>query len=60
MLPITLSPATAYATKVNIRYPGTQAKADSLEAGADARVEDVLDVVSADVANLAITANGES
>lgn len=60
MLPIVLSPETAYATKRNIKFPGTQAKADSLESTADARIEDVLDGVGADIANLSIEANGES
>lgn len=59
MLPITLSPATAYATKDNIRYPGATSKEAAVEAAADARIETVLDVVGADVANLAVTANGE-
>jgi hypothetical protein len=54
MLPITLSPETTYATKVNILRPGTQAAADAAELVADARIEDVLDTVGADVANLTI------
>lgn len=60
MLPIVLSPETAYATKRNILYPGTQAQADAREAGADARIEDVVDAVGMDVANVSIIANGES
>lgn len=55
MLPIVLSPDTAYATKTNIQRPGTQAQADAAEVTADARTEDVLDVVGADIANYNIT-----
>lgn len=43
MLPITLSPATAYATKPNIVFAGTQTQATALEVAADARIEDALD-----------------
>lgn len=43
MLPITLSPETAYATKSNILYPGTSAQATAAESVADARLEDALD-----------------
>lgn len=53
MLPIVLSPATAYATKSNIAYPGTQAQATAAETAADARIEDVLDSFGLD--NLDIT-----
>ena len=43
MLPIVLSPETAYATKPNIVYPGTSAQATAAETLADARIEDALD-----------------
>lgn len=60
MLPITLSPETAYATKDNILYPGTTGQATAAAARADARIEDVLDKVGADISGLTIKANGES
>lgn len=42
LLPIVLSPDTAYAFKDNIRYPGSEAQAKAAAVRADARVEDVL------------------
>lgn len=42
MIPIVLSPDTTYATKANIKYPGTQAQATAAELRADARIEDNL------------------
>jgi len=53
VLPITLSPATAYATKPNIAFPGTAAQATAAETAADARIEDALDGYGLD--NLDIT-----
>jgi hypothetical protein len=55
MLPITLSPDTAYATKSNIRHPGSSADATAAASRADDRIEEVLDTVGADVANLTVT-----
>lgn len=43
MLPITLSPATAYATKRNIRHPGPAAKVTADAAASIVRIEDHLD-----------------
>jgi hypothetical protein len=54
MLPIVLSKEAAYATKTNIQFPGTSAQKTAALTAADARIEDVLDTVSADIANLAI------
>ena len=42
MTVISLSPATAYMTKPNIHYPGTQAQADAVETAAEARLNDSL------------------
>jgi hypothetical protein len=41
-VPIVLSPETAQATKVNYKFPGTQAQATANEAAAKARIEDSL------------------
>ncbi len=41
-VPIVLSPAATYATKPNIRFPGTQAQATAAEAAAQQRINDVL------------------
>lgn len=41
-IPIALSPQTAYATKDNIKFPGTQAQATAAETAADARIEDAI------------------
>lgn len=41
-VPIVLSPATAYATKPNVKFPGTQAQATALEGAAAARANDAL------------------
>jgi hypothetical protein len=41
-VPIVLSPQTAYATKPNIKYPGTQAQATAAETAADTRIEDAI------------------
>jgi hypothetical protein len=41
-VPIVLSPATAYLTKPNILFPGSDAQATAAEAAADSRIEDVL------------------
>ncbi len=40
--PIVLSPDTTYATKENIKYPGTAAQATAAETAADGRIEDAL------------------
>lgn len=41
-VPIVLSPATAYATKPNIQFPGTSDQATAAEAAAETRIEDSL------------------
>lgn len=41
-IPVVLSPETAYATKVNIAYPGTQTQATAAETKADTRIEDAI------------------
>jgi hypothetical protein len=42
LIPVVLSPQTAYATKDNIRFPGTQAQATAAEALAQTRINQVL------------------
>lgn len=42
MIPVTLSPATAYATKSNIVFAGSQAQATALEAAAQTRMNEAL------------------
>lgn len=56
-IPIVLSPQTAYATKVNIAYPGTAAQATAAETAADTRIEDSIpgEVVKIEVGAGAIT-----
>lgn len=39
-MPLVQSPALAYATKVNVKFPGTQAQATALEAAAVTRFAD--------------------
>lgn len=56
MLPIVLSPATAYATKPNIAFPGSAAQATAAETAADARIEDVLDGFGLDNLNIEVAA----
>lgn len=58
MLPIVLSPETAYATKPNIVFPGSQTLATAAETLADARIEDSLDGYGLD--NLDITVGAGS
>lgn len=41
-VPIVLSPDSAYATKTNIKFPGTEAQAKAATVAADARIQDVL------------------
>jgi hypothetical protein len=41
-VPIVLSPNLTYATKVNIKFPGTQAQATAAEAAAVTRAADSL------------------
>lgn len=41
-IPVVLDSNTAYATKVNIKYPGSEAQAKAASLAADARIEDVL------------------
>jgi len=53
-VPIVLSPETAYVTKVNIAFPGTQAQATAAEGLADTRIEDSLSEVTTTVAGGAI------
>ena len=40
--PIVLNPDAAYATKDNIKYPGTQAQATAAETAAEDRINDSL------------------
>ena len=54
MLPIVLSPETAYATKNNIVFPGSQTLATAAEVRADARIEDVLDSSGLDNLNIEV------
>lgn len=56
---ITLSPATAYATKPNVRYPGPTSKETTVEAAADSRIEDSLPSGTT-VTGVNVTANGEA
>lgn len=56
MLPVTLSPATTYATKSNIAFPGTQAQATAAEAAAQTRMNDAL--ASSGLDGLSITVSG--
>jgi len=56
VLPITLSPATAYATKPNIVFPGSQTQATALETAADARIEDALDGYGLDALDITVGA----
>lgn len=56
MLPIVLSPDTAYATKPNIAFPGTQAQATAAETAADARIEDALDGYGLDALDIVVGA----
>lgn len=56
MLPIVLSPDTAYATRPNIVAPMTQAQATAAETRADARIEDVLDSGGLDNLNVEVNA----
>lgn len=39
-VPSTVSPSATYATKVNIKFPGTQAQATAAEASAQSRIND--------------------
>lgn len=55
---ITLSPATAYATKKGLLYPGAVSAEAAVESAADSRIEDSLPV-GATVAGINVTANGE-
>jgi hypothetical protein len=41
-VPVVLSPETAYATKENYKFPGTQAQATAAETAAKNRIEDSL------------------
>lgn len=55
-VPIVLSPETDYATRTNIKFPGTKAQAEAAAAAADARIEDVLpNKVKIEVPSTAIT-----
>lgn len=42
MVPGSLSPNLTYATKVNIKFPGTQAQATAAETAAASRANDAL------------------
>ncbi|MNG37406.1 hypothetical protein D3C84_1247490 [compost metagenome] len=44
-LPIVLSPESAYATKNNIKFPGSAAQATAAEASAKTRINDSLATV---------------
>lgn len=54
MLPITLSPETAYVTKPNIAYPGSQAQATAAEGLAESTINDFYDSFLVD-GNVAVT-----
>lgn len=41
MLPVVLSPATCYATKGNIGFPGTSTQATANDTAAQSRLQDV-------------------
>lgn len=41
-VPIVLNPAAAYATKDNIKFPGTDAQATAAESDAEDRINDSL------------------
>lgn len=56
MLPVVLSAETAYATRPNITYPGTQAQATAAETAADARIEDALDGYGLDALDITVGA----
>ena len=40
--PIVVSPEAAYASKVNIQFPGTQTEATAAESAAESRIDDAL------------------
>lgn len=44
---ITLSPATAYATKSNIVFPGTETQAEATEVKAESRIDDAIPSLAA-------------
>ena len=52
--PIVLSPDTAYATKTNIRFPGTSTQATAARAAAKTRIEDAVPGITVTVAAGAI------
>jgi hypothetical protein len=58
-LGVFLSPATAYATKKNIKYPGPTSKETTVESAADTRIEDAAPS-GVTVSGLNVTANGEA
>lgn len=53
-VPVVLSPEAAYATKINILYPGNQTQATAAESRAQTRVNDSLSEVTVTVAGGAI------
>lgn len=53
-VPIVISPEAAYATKVNIAFPGTSAKATAAESTAQTLINDRLTEVTVTVAAGAI------
>lgn len=55
---ITLSPETAYATRRNLLFPGSQTQANAAATRADSRIEDALPS-GVTIAGLSITSNGE-
>lgn len=57
MIPVVLSPETAYATKVNIKFPGSEAQAKAASLRADTRIEDAIpgETVKIEVPETAIT-----
>lgn len=56
---ITLSPATSYATRPNIKFPGSTTKATAAATAADTRIEDGVPS-GVTIAGLSVTSNGES
>ena len=56
MIPIVLSPDTAYATKSNLQYPGSQAQATAAEAAAEDRINDALAASGLDGLSITVSA----
>jgi len=52
--PIVLSPDTAYATKTNIKFPGSETQATAARGAAEDRIEDAVPGITVTVAESAI------